>query len=324
MLLAALLAAASATAPACDSAHSIPADVRIMARAPRRWLGRCVRLDGFVGGRYFFADAGGAYAELADDHEDHRNDGWVGLYFEPTVGRQPLQRGTVVGRVQDCGHDYAAEAARAGPNTIVMSIGYCHYQSGLILTSAAFRSSGPAQFGRLMAPADRARFGNLEAERGNLRAPVEVVALADRFLAGVLAGDGAGLATFVGYWSELNPDTPAGRSEQQAYLAGEPGSPLRPIRLATRPPQRTYFRERRSRDQESWGWRPVWHICFCRTGDCTGRWPIHSVDATAGPNRPYACVRATNGEDPREPQNHVAIDRRESMFVEPAANNSTR
>jgi hypothetical protein len=294
-----------------------------MARAPDRWLGRCVRISGYVAGRYFFADVGGAYARFAEDRDDRRNDGWLGLYFiDRHVVSRPMQRGTVVGVVHDCGRDYAAEEARAGPNTLVMSTGYCHYQSGLVLLPATFSSSGSARFERKVSEAARRRFGNLEPERPGNRPPPAVVRLADRFLSGVRRGDGAGLATFVLPWSdEVPPETPAAQAAFRKRLAGEPGSPLRPIRLAGSNPQRVYFRERQS---PSWNLPPTWHICFCRTGDCTGRWPIHSIDATAGPSRPYICVRAFNSTISGSPPDRIGIDRRESMFVEPPANNSTR
>lgn len=315
MLLAALLAVA-APPGACVSV-----DVRVIARAPARWFDRCVRLRGYVVRNIFYADAGGAYAAAANDSSGRSNDGWLGLYLR---GRQTdrLRRGTVTGILRDCGRDWAEEAARAGPNELVMSIGYCHYRGGLVLLAAQFDAQGPAHFERLTSASDRARFGDLELPGADRPVPEEVTSLADRFLSGVQAGDGLGLAAYTGTWTEQNPETPAALAAWHAYLSGDGASPLRPLRRAV--VQRAYFRERPWAADQEVRYLPVWFACFCREVDCTGRWPIHGDDATAGPSRPYVCVRASSRTDRRRPPNWIIVNRTESMFAEPRTNASTR
>lgn len=319
--LAMLAAAQTAPSPSCVAPRAVAADVRVMARAQEQWLGRCVRLQGYVIGNIFYADAGGAYAAAASDRDDRRNDGWLGVYVP---GRWPrtLRAGSVTGILHDCGRDWQEEDARAGPNEIVMSLGYCHYRSGLVLLDAQFRDRGPARFERLTDAASRQRFGDLDPASPDLRPPPEVVALADRFLVGARAGDGTSLATFTETWTEQPPRTPAAVTVWLEYLSGAGTSPLAFLRRAD--VQRAYFRERAPREDFGVAYRPDWFACFCRAGDCTGRWPIHGADATVGANRPYICVRAYNGTDRREPPDRLAINRSESMFAEPPANSSTR
>lgn len=326
MLLAALLALAAAGEPPCDQDYSVPADVRRMARNPEAWIGRCVRLRGYVVGTMFYADAEGAYAGAAyvdGGDRNRRNDGWLGLYLRGD--RSPaLRRGTVTGRVHDCQRDYASLWVWAEMDSGVVDIGmngYCALRSGLNLSGAHFRDEGPAWFRRPMGAAARARFGDLDPQGPGVEPPAEVVALADRFLAALRAGDGAAMEPFVEVWSGDAPDTPSERAAFRAYAAGEGDSPLRPLRLAAAAPQRAYFSRRRpgadGADENPW------HVCFCRTADCAGRWPIHSADATAGRSRPYICLKAYHGNwSSNGPPDRLGIPMEETFFAEP--NRSTR
>lgn len=325
MILAAALALSSPAAePACTLRAAIPASVREIRRHPEHWLGRCVRLEGYVRWYIFYADVAGAYAASATDLDDRTNDGWIGLY----VGRgvrltRDLRRGTVYGLLHDCARDYQA-AAGAGPDTLVTSIGYCHYRGGLVLLSAAFRVAGPARFERQMGEAARVRFGDLTPAGPDRPVPEEVERLVDRFLAMVRAGDGEGLRTLAHPWSEPELDTRAGNRAFTAYLLGEGESPMRALRAAIAP-QRAYFQEAAPREAAARGETGDWHACFCRGADCAGRWPISAVDARAAPSRPYLCLRTYRHDMGPGVPDRIAIDRMDGGFAEPAAaNGSTR
>jgi hypothetical protein len=320
-LLAILGMAQAAPPQPCTMRNAMQAEVRVMARDPDRWLNRCVRVQGYVRWNIFYADVGGAYVAEANDRADRLNQGWLGLYLRDGQ-RRSLRAGTVTGILRDCGRDLAEAEAAAGPNELVMGIGYCHYRSGLVLADARFRSRGHARFERLTDEAARVRFGDLDPEGPNLQPPSDVVALADRFLARVRAADGTGLAAFTGTWTEQAPVTPRAWADWHAYLSGAGDSPLRALRRVS--VQRAYFRERQPRDDLGVDYRPDWFACFCQERDCTGRWPIHRDDATVSRHRPYACARAYNPTDRREPPDHLAIDRRDSTFAEPRTNSSTR
>jgi hypothetical protein len=318
LLLAAALQAAPAPAPACDARGAVAADVREMARNPDAWLGRCVRIEGYVLGRTFFSDVNGFYAAKANNRQDRRNDGWLGLYFdgwhEPAWSR--LRRATATGILRDCGRDHARAAAEAGPDAIVMSTGYCHYEGGLNLGPARVVPRGNAVFTRRTGARARERVGDLIEGRPP---PAALVALADRFLAALRARDIAALRGLAGLWSEQEPATPAARQALDSFLLGEGGSPLAALAAGTGTPQRAYFLERLNRGDEGTAARPTWHVCFCKGADCRGRWPISSLDSTAVPERPYVCLIAYNGEDaPGDPATRLAIERAASGLAEPA------
>lgn len=318
MLLAALLAlSAPAGEPRCTERTAIPVPLREIAHEPERWLGRCVRLQGYAEFNIFYADVAGYYTSLASDQDDRPNDGWLGLYLDRPLPRGRLQSGIAVGIVHDCGRDYEAEAAQAGPDTWVMSIGYCHYRSGLVLLSADFRAGRAIAFERQVGEAARAAFGDLDPESAALRPPAEVIALADRFLAALRAGDGDALRGMTDLWSELMPANAREEQAFRAYLLGEPGSPLAGLRTMPGDPQRIYFRERQDWQAADFGYWARWHVCFCRGPDCRGRWPISAFDATAAPTRPYLCLRALNRTSLNEAPDHVAIERRGEPLHEP-------
>ncbi|MBV9883863.1 MAG: hypothetical protein JO276_12720 [Sphingomonadaceae bacterium] len=326
LLAAAALALATPSAgPTCTLRTAVPASAREMGRNPNPWLGRCVRLDGFVSWNKFYADIGGAYAEAASDRVDRHNDGWLGLYFERGRDWKPvLRRATVYGILHDCGRDYQAAALAAGPNTLVMSTGYCHYQGGLTLVPAVFRAAGPARFERQMGEAARVRFGDLSPAGPGHDPPATVVRLADHFLDLLRTDDGPGLRALVHLWSQNDPETEPDGSAFTTWLRGEGDSPLRPLKSAAAP-QRAYFQEAVRRDAAADGQVGGWHICFCRAGDCTGRWPISAIDADSAPSRPYVCLRAYRHDLGPEEPDRLGIDRQERGFTEPsAANASTR
>jgi hypothetical protein len=260
----------------------------------------------------------GTYAAEATNSADRQNDGWLGLYFAPYRRWDPaLYRGTISGVLNDCGRNLRAAEAAAGPDTIVMSVGYCHYHRGLNLQSARFRPAGRARFERQLGGVARALFGDLLEASAERAPPAEAVALADSFLAALRSGDAATLRALVTPWSETFER--GSREEQQfhTWLLGEGGSPLAEVRAMAGQPQRAWFVERRSRAHDEIGYRDVWHVCFCRTADCSGRWPIAAMDAVAHVIRPYFCLRAINARSRDDPADHLSIERRDTGFLEP-------
>ena len=326
MLAAALLALQMpAAATPCTLADAAPASIGEIARDPLRKarFGRCVRLEGYVLYDFFYADAGGVYAVTARNKYDRNNDGWLGLYFRPgmTVERT-LRRGTVWGILDDCeSHDERRQRLPDAQYEASLDVyegdTACGYFAGLILRSAAFRAHGPAAFERLTGAGARDRVGDLRAESPALRAPAEIVALADRFIAALRAGDRAALRQIVHLYSELDPATPQEEAAFDAYLRGEGGSPLRELIEMPTAPAPAFFR---ALDQV----RPhpypgSWYVCFCRTPDCAGRWPIHHVDAGAHPTLPDLCLVAHNERlDHALPSDRLGLSRRPALFPEPA------
>lgn len=298
---------------ACTARTAIPADVRQMAQEPERWLGRCVRVDGYVDYNRFYSDVVGFYRYFAADYEDTRNLGWLGLYPARRYGIQgPMRRGSVIGVVHDCETDHARAQARS-PDSIVMMTGFCHYRYGLVLRRVSFRPEARADFERQTGDEQRRSFGDLEtiAETGPL--PAEVGVLFDRFVAAVRAGDEETLRALAILRDGDEQDERRRAVSERTFLLGEDGSSLASLRVAPVPPPATFFRQRSHRRSQYPG---SWHACFCRIRDCTSLWPISAQDASADPVRPYVCVQAF-GYDYRRPPDRISIVRQSGYPLEP-------
>lgn len=326
MLAAALLALQAPVAEApCTVADAVPAAIGEIARDPLRKarFGRCIRLEGYVLFDFFYADAGGVYGVTATNNHDRNNDGWLGLYFRPGVAPEwTLRRGMVWGILDDCESvDERRQRLPDGQYETSLDVyegdSACGYFAGLILRSADFRAQGPAAFERLTGASARERAGDLRAQSPALRAPAEVVALADRFITALRAGDLAALRQFVHLYSELDPATPQEQAAFDAYLRGEGGSPLRALIAMPTAPAPAFFRALgQIRPHPYPG---SWYVCFCRTADCAGSWPIHHADAGAYPTLPYVCLVAHNERlDHALPSDRLGLSRHPAMFPEPA------
>lgn len=289
LLAAQALAAAPATRP-CAAREAVTVDLRAVARAPEAWFERCIRMDGFVSRNRFYADVGGYYASAANDADARRNEGWLGLYTIKRRWPEQLVHATVTGRLGSCERAAAAAEARRKPNVIIMLTGYCHYTGGLTLRFTEIEAQGPARLERLMGRVAREDYGDLIAAQSRSLVPPVISDLADQFIAGVRRGDGATLAELVVPYITGYDEDPARVAAFRFYLAGEGDSALAFLRQADEP-QRAYFYERQSPEHQSFGYVPTWHVCFCRTADCSETWPISAIDSDATTDRPYVCVR---------------------------------
>lgn len=306
LLLAAGQTQAAQQAERCTMRTAVAADVRAMAREPQRWLGRCVRLVGYVSYNHFYADVGGYYRYFASDYDDHRNDGWLGLYPRRRYGfRGPMQRGSVVGIVHDCESDQERSDA-------IMMMGFCHYRYGLVLREVSLRAQASVDFHRQTGDGARRAIGDLETAEEAGPLPPEVSSLFNRFILAVRAGDQATLQGLIvsNYGDEQDEHRRV--AAERAFLLGSE-SPLAVLRAA-REPQVAYFRSRLPRHVERPG---NWHACFCKTADCSNVWPISESDATADPVRPYLCVEAF-GQDYRRPADRIGVIRQSGYPLEPA------
>lgn len=289
MLLAALLAAAAPQS--CTPENAQPAKVREIAAEPGKWLGRCVRLQGYSTGRILYQDVAGGYRHEASDKEDRPNDGWLGLEFrEKGAFRREPFRAQVVGRVHDCRADRAAAEAKSRPGRIVVAYGsrYCHDHGGLQLRDATIRYGDRAVLPRQTGERARLEFGDLLTVEETGAPPEEPVSLLRRFVAAVRSGDGAAAAALAGSYNRQVRESAAGAGEWRSFIASE--GPLAFLRGGpVREP--AYFRARMSRHDVLGGDTPHWFACFCATADCKGRWPISVKDAAVDADPAYACVR---------------------------------
>jgi hypothetical protein len=292
VLIAALLAITPA-APVCDFARAEPTTVRKMAAVPEKWLGRCVRLEGFTIGNTFYQDVAATYRYDATDRESRPNGGWLGVYFRRSglrFHRRPM-RVAIAGVVHDCATDYEAAEATAGPGVLLMVVGYCHYRAGLVLHDAEVRRRGPALLVRQVGDAARRQFGDLftVAEAGPPPAPAQ--ALFARVEAALESGDEAAIQRLIEPYDAAEPAAAAARSRYRK-LVKQAYSPFRRLLSERRSP--VLFTTQQWKGEGDPDERH-WFACWCTAASCDGRWPISASDTQAESVRPYACLRASRG-----------------------------
>lgn len=306
MLTALLAASLSAAPPACTLRSAEPATVRELAAAPEKWLGRCVRLEGFTTGYTFYQDVAGTYRYDASDRDRRPNDGWLGLYFrQGRDHRRGMRRATVAGIVHDCERDYESAAATAGPNEIIMPVGYCHYRGGLILLDATVRHGD--LFAPFRATGERARldYGDLRTVDEAGSPPEPVVRLVRLFAAAVRSGDSGRAAALAQSYNRNVGEDPASRARWHDFLIG--GGPFAFLRKSRRE-EAVWFHTRLSLYDVKYREPGTWFACFCATSDCERSWPISARDAAADADPAYSCVRVYR--QPGETTWQLGIDTR--------------
>ncbi|HEY0011654.1 MAG TPA: hypothetical protein VGB79_02235 [Allosphingosinicella sp.] len=288
-----LPAAAPAGQPeACAARRAVPATVeQIMSDGA--WKGRCVSVTAMADGYRLYSGVEGFYrsarADGADPAQDPDARGRLGLDNGDLMRRIPRGRfseATVVGRVQDCEEMRATVNASLGPDEIGWVSGYCHTETGPVLRLAEVGRVSPMAPLRRMGEAARSDYGNLVFAPGSWTQRAEAAAQADAYLAALRRGD---RAAFVALHDD---EGGSASSSAAAALAFAPDSPFAEIRRSARVPQIAIFLHRHDIEAlgEAGASAPSATVCFCRSADCTGKWPISEHDADNAPERPYVCT----------------------------------
>lgn len=298
-LLASLAAAAAPVPPVsstqpCTARDAVRAAVVEIAGRPDHYLGRCVTVTGALAGISMYSGREGLYRAASFGRDGnptpqdlrHRigidNDGIRGLRM-----RHPL-RATVTGRVDTCearSERVRRETEARGGIPIFMLTGYCHYHGGATIVVHAFQITEQG-YERLSGEAARRDFGNLAFMPADWPQRAQIEALVADFLAALRAGDRAALAGL----HDISPSTHnESDRESLARLLDSLYSPFAGFRRAA-PPQTAIFVGGRGGAPLPPDGNVAARVCFCRTAECTGRWPISASDADAAEDRPYACT----------------------------------
>ncbi len=288
-LLALALQASASEEASCTRRTARRATVVQIARQPERFLDRCVTVTGAFAGITLYSGREGMYlvgrygrdGNRVAANQVHR----IGIDNQQMRNlrmRYP-QETTVTGRVDSCERRSQRIIAAGG---IPFLGGYCHYHDGPSIVVSAY-SITERQYDRLMGEDARQRFGNLApmSVDGGSRDVIEAAAAA--FHQALRARDRARLMQM----HDIRTENPQERTLLYSLLES----------------QYSVFRQVRERDSVQTAFfvtadengapfdeqRPLAAatICYCRTNDCAGRWPIALNDANNEENRPYACTQ---------------------------------
>jgi hypothetical protein len=275
----------------CSRRIAESATVRDIASNPPNFYGHCVRIGGIAGGRYLYDDVHGIYS-LQRNRLDPSSTG-ARLGLDNVSERRELAGDYVnveiVGRVQDCEtvrECVEAAAAAAGPGEIVMIGGYCHYYNGAYLWVKELKSRGPARVQRQLAGSPS--YGDLVEAPADWRHAADVRERVESFLTALRTRDSDRLVAL-----HFGGDLEYHRDDVKPllkFLLRSKRSPFASIRDVPAP-QLTILVSRGYPDEDdepddSYSAK----VCFCRSDDCSGRWPIAELDADNDRSRPYVCT----------------------------------
>lgn len=281
----------------CTAAEAKPVALRELQRDPAAFLPQCVRIEGISSaGREVYADVGDFYRHLTQMIASHPEGIGVGLYWSKrSVGQIGYrERVEVIGRAFSCSElyreakeaqdeKYAGAVARPPPP---MLAGYCHYYGDAIIFVARARivDAGPL---RLTGPDAAKEFGDLDDLRSTDERYSDVWKRVTQWFDAVRRFSSPQHDDFMKSHCGGAKDPSAEerkaenecRADQQKRLAALGTKSLPPIRFFLRNTKPAYGSPE---DYLAIG-------CVCRTTNCEGLWPMHSIDADSSA-WPYLCA----------------------------------
>lgn len=265
----------------CAPTNAEKTTVAAIAADPSAWLGRCVTLPAIYSNEQLYADADAIYG---------LNGHVIGGFTDGKGTIEGFWNGQFTGRVADC-----AQAEREQSLNLLRSPGIsvngrpmgCPEPKGPFLIFMSQRDLKPVNLVRRLRKDVGPNEGDLQPVSKDWPqfAPIEKVTR--DFVAALQSGDRQALTAF----SLRDFDV-------ERLLTDETNAVTDLRKLAGR--QMQIFADRTSTSAEA---------CFCRTKDCSAKWPIASRDADNQTSRPYACIRITPNASPSNSfDNSFSID----------------
>lgn len=292
---------ASKTKQACTPQAAVPATIGQIAADWQSWIGKCVTIEGIEWGfslltdREALIEEGGLYGENAKLS--------MALYPDGTPTQKSPRWVRVTGEVGSCALANAEASAEmdANPGTIIMVSGYCHTSLQTYLSRTAIKlldRPTPLRLTEADVPPDL---------RIIVPAPADLPGLAQHRAAAaaqfqaIERGDRKAFAS----WSD--PElrfSPAPQADEEEWLtkrrveASRSFSDVRkafPFTRRTAPQSRSFVWSAELADWLDTQDKPeTYYTCWCRTADCTGKWPVVPGDIDNLPARPYYCIETGN------------------------------
>lgn len=338
ILLWIMVPAASVSAPdrksACRSTQAQPATIEAIRSDYQAWRGKCVALGGIAVGVRLYADRQATLERKGNFGEEVRRS--IVLYPRRRIrsGREP-RLVEVVGRIGSCKvqNDIVGAMQEAHPEQIIMVSGYCHTSLETYIEPVVVRVLRSGPITRLLeeeVPEDR---------RELVDAPAEFIGLAlylsgARTMADALAtGDEETFRRLVrpdlqDDIDKLGSKSPPGWLRSALREVHSEFTSHKALRrsfaaiypLGTRPQRVLVDRADRDAFRTTGDVLSHFVVCWCKTADCTGRWPVRAFDADNHPNRPYLCAIANDYIlGPRAGRAlQVNVDAEEEGFAEPS------
>jgi hypothetical protein len=255
--------------------------------APEKWLDRCVTVTGIADGIVLHAGLKEMYrARYGADGNPRPTDlrSRIGIDRQELRGHPQLKaratRISVTGTVDTCKRRWDRIVAAGG---VPFLGGYCHYYQGATIVVSSYSITGPT-YDRLVGEAARREVGNLVEPPEDWEWRDELEAVGRDFAAAVRTADRGKLQAMLGFGEPLETQRIDHLLRSSTYRSLRDGAPGE---------MRIFTHMIGDRFHPPGTGHVAAYLCYCRTRNCAGRWPISSRDADAGEDRPYLCVAAS-------------------------------
>jgi hypothetical protein len=288
LLLAAAQPAVPVTAPIpCRAETASVMTVDEVAATPHLFMGRCITVSGMGGRARIFGGVEAYYRQGRGGAEEERSHlGLVGLRSRGGLpGEEPVAL-TVTGILSSC-RELRELVGTRRPGLSLPP--YCLFGLAPVIVVMDHRIDPSRRYERLVGDENRRTHGTLALAADDWVARTGLREAAEEFRRAVAAGDVAALRRL-----HAHEGDPAADPELIPYFLDQPDSPFAELRAGGPRQLAVLLHTGRMREQlVASGRDEDSFLCFCRTADCSGLWPISAADAENRADRPYVCTYHT-------------------------------
>lgn len=272
-----------------------------IAADPDAWMGHCVSMVGIEWGVKLLSNR----EAMLDPGSLWGNDAQHSIVLYPVRANRPKnpQWIRVTGRIGSCAA--AQDVIRAyqadHPDQIVMVSGYCHVSLENYISRDRIEVLDRPTPIRLTEADVRAEERRLVAVPGDLPGLADHAAAAEALLRALQRGDRERFRLLSDpelrvdkssderredWYRQHQADADVTYSKARATFPFKGSKPGRPLALIA---------AESLTDLTASGNRPTsYKFCWCRTADCSGKWPVLPDDADNLPSRPYYCIATSD------------------------------
>jgi hypothetical protein len=326
-----VVAEASGSKLNCTPARAVPSTIEAVQTDYKAWSGRCVSLSGILIRNHLYADRQAVLEPRAGWGKDVRHT--IVLYDRNRIwSRRKPATVKVIGIIGSCADQNAAieQMQLDNPNEIIMVSGYCHTSLETYIETASLRIISYDPIPRLVEAEVPVEGRELVEAPLDHPGRVEHVAAARAMVEALVTG---------------NEETfrRLSRPEVQHDIDGLDGKPMpdwlkrnmhetharfSDMKALRRRFAAVYpFGSRQERifinrdDLQAVGNESYSQLiaCWCTAVDCSGRWPIMTLDADNNSKRPYLCLQANDYVifRQKDPAIQVEVASEQNGFAEP-------
>ena len=249
----------------CAPTNAEKATVAAIAADPTAWIGKCVTMPAIYSNEQLYADQDAIYGASKNV---------IGGFADGKGAIEGFWNGQFTGRVADCAaaeRELALGLLRSPGISVNGRTMGCLEPKGPFLLFMSQRDLKPVTLTRRLRKQAGANGGNLRPAPADWAQLPAVRKAAGEIIEALRNGDRAALSHYG--MRDFAIERVLGNSDTAIADLRKPGD--RPVQVFVHASSDTAFKS---------------EACYCRTKDCSAKWPIARRDADNQASRPYACI----------------------------------